>query len=506
MRWNFKGAVPVEPSAVGRLSWAPVALLMLAGPSGCGEDDVGLSSAVAAQHCQPDNAATRYVAAATGSQGEALEGTAPARTACYQLTGYGSAENTLAIDSGGAVYVAPVFTADGHGVLRSRDLGESWHVMLPEARGGHAHDKPQPYMFMDPTTDRLFYANPGEDGFVMSYSDDGAETFQKTQLMEGTLDWLKVAVGPTPDGSRDNVMYAMAPAPISTPTPIPGMAQPDFQKVERSMDGGRTWSQVGGEMLSIVPDEHGCASSEWVIYGGGVVAPDGSVYFGLRRCQHLGIAISRDQGERWEVKDVPGSAVPAYGGLLSHLDEPNLLIPEPLAVDSNGNLFALWVDPGGALRMSVSRDRADTWSQPVAVAAPDAPFVVYPAASVSADGRLALAYFGSADGVTYHAYLAETDNALDPTPTFTGVRLNSAAEPLHSQGFDVGYATILSGGDLVEIVQVRHGPNGDIWAAFAADMCPGIGADDACGDWDPAAHGGARFQAAIGRLTRGAPQ
>lgn len=479
---------------------SPWALGLLAAVSvGCGGDDTGSAGPTLAAHCLPGAMLGTYRADAAGPTGTAA-GEATGLSPCYQLTGLGSAENTLAIDAEGTVYMAPAFTEAGVGLMRSSDLGATWEVRIPGQHGGYEHDKPQPYMFMDPTTERLFYTNPGEGGYVMSFSDDGGDTFKKTTLMEGTIDWIKVAIGPLPDGSQNNAMYAMAPAPISTPSPF---TTPDFQRVERSLDGGETWTQVGGEMLSIVASENGCPGDEWVIYGGGAVASDGTVYFGLRRCQRVGVAVSRDSGETWDVRDVPGSEVPAYGGLTSHLTEPNLLVPEPLAIDGQDNLFALWVDGAGALRMAVSRDGAETFGDPVAVAAPEAPFAVYPAATFNADGHMALAYYGSPDAIAYHAYVAESLDPLADAPTFVSVRLNDEAKPLHADGFDVGYATVLSGGDLVEIVQVRYAPNGDIWAAFSADMCPGTAANDACGDWDPAAHLDARFQGAIARIAHG---
>ena len=105
-----------------------------------------------------------------------------------------------------------------------------------------------------------------------------------------------------------------------------------------------------------------CPSSEWVIYGNGLVGNDGTVYIGLRLCTTVGIAISKDEGSTWKVITVPGSTLPAFTGLLSPVTTNNLLASEPLALDSAGNLYVIWNDANSALRLSISGDGGQTWS------------------------------------------------------------------------------------------------------------------------------------------------
>jgi len=52
--------------------------------------------------------------------------------------------------------------------------------------------------------------------------------------------------------------------------------------------------------------------------------------------------------------------------------------------------------------------------------------------------------------------------------------------------------------DLVEFVQVKYAPSGDIWASFVKEMCPGE-KTSAC-TWDYALHANSVFQGAVGRL------
>lgn len=454
-------------------------------------------------HCDPDRRGIAYLATVDGAVAQPADSADPdaAPVPCIQLTGLGSAENTMAIDGDGAMYVAPVFTAEGNGILRSRDGGDSWQTVLPGDAGGADHGRAQPVMYMDPATDRVLFATPvagmtGE-GFALSLTDDGGDSWRSTTMGEGTADWLKFVSGPSTTAAAARAMYAISPAPISTPSPL--LEQPHHQQVQRSYDGGDSWETVGGEALSIVPADHGCTDSEWVIYGGGVVESSGRVHYGLRRCQRLGIATSDDDGETWSLTDVPGAELPAYGGLLSHIEMPNLLVPEPLAIDSDDNLYALWGGADGLLRIAVSTDGGERWSDALVASAPDVVHAVYPHAVTAASGTLAITYYGSVDGVRYDGYLAQSRNALDEEPTFWTVTVNDPAQPLFSDGFDVGYAALLSGGDLVEITHVRYDARGDLWAAYSKDMCPGTAQGDPC-EWDVDAHAGSHFQGAIGRM------
>jgi hypothetical protein len=418
------------------------------------------------------------------------------------MTGYSTSETSLAVLTDGTVVVAPVITPEGTGLLRSNNKGAEWQVLLPATRGGARHDRVQPIMHVDPVTQRMFFATSAGSaarGFDLSISDDAGETWRAGSVGVGTADWIKFASGPavssTPVG-YPRVLYASAPNPIST-------GFPDHQQVQRSLDGGATWQVVGGEMLSLRPADSGCAASEWIIYGGSVVTPDGALYIGLRRCTQFAVAISRDEGNTFTVRDVPGASLVAYGGILSHYDLHNLMVAEPLATDADGNLYAIWNDASDVLRMSISRDKAETWSTPISVGQPGLTNTVFADLDVKAPGTLAIAYYGSEDGgATYNGYVAESLDALAPEPTFTGVRLNPLdAPPLFEAGFDIGYREVLTGGDLVEIIQVKYAPDGDVWASFSRDMCPGQ--DRSRCTWVPEDHANGTFQLGVGRLTHG---
>jgi hypothetical protein len=141
-----------------------------------------------------------------------------------------------------------------------------------------------------------------------------------------------------------------------------------------------------------------------------------------------------------------------------------------------------------------------TWSEPVVVMDPAVTVVRYAAAAVKEPGVVAIAYYGSKDGVTLDGYVAESHNALDPAATFRSIAVNDPAEPLNTNGFESGYQVYyFNTGDGVEFVQVKYAPDGDIWASFARNMCPG-GPDAGACAWDYAAHANSMFQGVVGRI------
>lgn len=461
-----------------------------------------------AQGCDFARPATTYVATATGSR----PGGVPPLQVRYpglSRTGFGSAETSLAVARDGTLFMAPGFSAQGNGVLRSRDHGVSWQLLPLRLPSGESTNREQPFMFMDPQTQRLFVHNsvmrfrPPDfrGGYHQFYSDDLGDTWHYQLVARELRDWSKYAAGPAVTSSLDgypNVLYMAGPAPISTRF-FP-LLFPKFQSFRRSLDGGRTWQRVG--RLSLLPgDVPGLSRWEWIIFGNGVVGPDGTVYWSLRRGPQLAIAISQDEGVSWQVREVPEAPLLPFFNLLQvGFVNPNYVIGETLSVDAAGNLYVLWPDPSDRLCLSVSRDGGQTFSKPVVVSAPEVKNVAFGCATIKEPGVMAIAYYGSIDGKSHHGYVAESTNALAPEPTFQGAIVNPLDQPLYPHGFKVGYDEMLFGGDLNEIVHVRYGPNGDILASFCQRMRRGT---EKLGGWDRRAHASSKLQGVLGRLVVG---
>ena len=473
--------------------------------------DAGTATALV---CAPNRPATAYAAQPTAS----MATTSPGGTApypCLSLTGFGTSESSLGITTDGTLFVAPAYTDAGNGVARSTDEGATWQALIPTADGGGVHGRVQPFFYLDPSTNRMFFATSHTGGgFDLSWSADLGATWNYELISTDAQDWIKIFAGPaatTAPSGYTNVLYTSAPSPISTPSG--GItAPPNHQTIYKSLDGGATWQSVGGTSLTLNPSAEVtaglasasiCPSSELVIFGDGVVGSDGTVYIGYRMCTELAVAISKDEGTTWTSVVVPGSVLPTFASPLSPLGTQNLLASEPIAVDSSGNLYAVWNDANGLVHLSVSTDHGSTWSSAgtggAAVAsAPGVVKTVLSAVGVKAPGTISIAYFGSTDGKTFSGYVAESTNALAATPVFWSTTVNDPSEPFFADGFDNDYKGSLTGGDLDEFVQVKYAPSGDVWVSFLKEMCPALQTSDC--SWDYAGHANSVFQGAVGRL------
>ncbi len=472
-----------------------------------------------AQGCDLGRATTTYQAGTSSTTAAPGSDAAPV-VPCFSPTGFGGQESTIGIARDGTIFVAPAYGPNGSGLVRSNDYGKTWSQIVPSG-----HGRVQPFLYLDPSTDRLFFATSmlkapeagATTGFVLSTSSDKGATWNTEDIAPDVRDWIKIYAGPAvssqPEG-YPNVVYASAPSPISTPETVI-FPPPKYQAVYKSLNGGSSWNEVSMGALTLVAataadsgiaSSTTCPSSEWIIYGNGLVNKDGTVYIGLRMCTEVGIAISSDEGATWKVITVPGSVLPPFSSLVSPITTNNLLVSEPLAMDSDGNLYVIWNDSKNALRLSVTKDKGQTWSggaTPVVVSAPGVMATIESAVAVQSPGTIAIAYYGSTDGTKYNGYMAESLDGLDAQPVFASAIVNPESDPLFPQGFDNNYHLTIGFGDLDELVQVKYAPNGDIWATFVKEMC--IHTVSTNCTWDYKAHANSVFQGATGRLVHHSP-
>jgi hypothetical protein len=495
----------------------PGSILAVATLAGCGNgshdsskasespaDSAFTDAQLKAQSCSLDSTPAVYVAGADASSTAAGAGGVGTVIPCFQLTGQGAAETSLVVTKDGTVLYAPTFEGDQVGLLRTRDHGVTWDFSVPAFPDGKGHGRPQPYMYRDSATDRVFFSTAATGGHDLTYSDDAGKTWSYVKVANDSIDWLKIYAGPPVSSTTEgypNIVYLSAPSPTSTPI---GTLLPDHQTMYKSLDGGATYTSITPISLK-TSDVPGCDPTEWVIAGNGTVAEDGTIYQSFRRCTHLGVAVSTDEGQTWTMREVTGSSLPpadvsSLGMLVQIIDNPNWLLTEALTVDETGTLYALWPDAASTLRYSFSKDRAATWSPALVVQAPGVTKSVYGSISVKSPGHIAVSYHGSVDGTAFNGYVAESANALEAAPEFTSYVVNDPADPLFANGFDSGYAGTFSGGDLNEIINVKYAPDGDIWASFVKDMCPGIDTSTDNCTWDIMAHAKSTYQGAVARL------
>jgi hypothetical protein len=456
------------------------------------------------QSCDTSRTASTYVGTASGALPTLALASPLKLTPCASYTGMATGEISTVVDSKGTIFMGPIYNDDGLYVARSKDNGTSWDQVQPLLADGTSHVRIQPYMQIDPKTDRIFF-NTGRSsfaklslktGFDLSYTDDGGDTWSNSAIEVNSIDWGKILPGAPLTGTRTNGypnnLYFSTPTPISTPAII---INPKSQAVMKSIDGGASWNQVGS--FSIVAKDYGCPASEYVLWGDGAVAPDGTIYIGGRRCNQFALSVSKDEGKTWTVTPVPGAKLIDYKFVTNVPFDPNYIMPTPLTIDGDGNLYVVYPDDKDLLRLTISRDKGKTWTKPVVISDPKVTAVIYPAITVKKPGTIAIAYYGSSDRKKFNGYMAESVNALSALPVFKSQTINDPAKPLHPAYFDVGYLWMFLGGDLNEIVQIRYAPNGDLLTAFTEDMCP---LSNCRADWDFKAHAKSKWQAVLGRL------
>jgi hypothetical protein len=455
--------------------------------------------------CDLERPATSYTTGADKSTAASGASTGDEKIVpCLSLTGLGAAESDIVVTKTGTVLFSPSFGPDGNGVARTRDNGVTWELLVPKFEGGHG--RAQPFMNSDRTTDRIFFhssvmqfpANAGGRGFNLTWSADEGNTWNHVVTAPDGMDWAKIITGPPVTSKTDgypNVVYIAVAVPQSTVgTFIYG--EPDHIQIYKSLDGGATWNKAG--TLSLLAADTGCPAGEITILGNGVVASDGAFYLAYHHCTKFALSTSRDEGQTWTTIDIPGAATISYGMIASFVVNGNYVTPGPIGIDSEDNLYVIWPDATDILKMAVSKDRGKTWSTPVTISAPEVVGTRYQAIAVKSPGVIAIAYFGSTDSLQWNGYVAESTNALDAAPVFRSATVNKTAEPFYANGFNTGYLEMFTGGDLVEIVDVKYAPNGDIWAAFVKRMdCT---TTDATSCWNDSPNAKNTYQGAAGRL------
>jgi hypothetical protein len=238
-------------------------------------------------------------------------------TGSYEYTGYGSAESSIEIANDGTLIYSPAFSNGKTGYVTSKDHGKNWNLVIPSPNQSRA----QPVFNIH--NGRYFYWSTGIPGIQMSYSDDQGANWKKISdhLQPQNTDWVHMASGKPVMSELKNtssVMYISGPSTVSVYI-APGIG-PVKQLIAKSVDGGLNWKNTGSApTLSATQSGGACASlspavqkGEYIIWSNGLVRPNGTVIFSLRRCQSLSIAISDDEGDTWRFSDVPGSKLVPY--------------------------------------------------------------------------------------------------------------------------------------------------------------------------------------------------
>lgn len=402
------------------------------------------------------SAAPARKAVAHGANGKPAKATKAPTPKMYRL-GHGAGEPTLGITRKGNVFytassgcvtscagstesvqtVAP----GGRAVFMTDDKGKTWKDVTPGPADGvstHVFSM-DPYLYVDQTPDgnRIFDVDLTVACAILSYSDDEGATWVTNPFACGE-----------PVNDHQTVFTGK---PVTSPTVgYPKIVyycfnHPAFTKCSKSLDGG----------LNFIPTAQINNPTCSGLNGHGVTNAQGVIYLPLGSCGLPKLAISKDEGNTWNVIQVADST--ATG-------DPSV------AVDSSGNLYYLWVDEEDRLpHLSTSRNGGKSWTKPIVVSPRGVKATNLATLDVGQAGKIAIAYYGTTDPedneVGWSGYLAEGFDVLTSKPTFYTATINPPSQPFKTGKCGPGRC-----GRVLDFIDVEIAPDGTPWGAFV-DAC-----------------------------------
>lgn len=379
--------------------------------------------------------------------------------------------------------------------MMSKDHGRTWSQVRGPLTALSTSD---PYLYVDPVTDRVFQVNMGGPyggrGPVPSnvpmpvgtgtmcahiaWSDDEGANWLANPLDCGPVignDHEKLASGPFVDLRPlsadpvypDAVYYAVnkiywEPAAPPAPAPDPFNALPEEGGwMSVSFDGGATFP-LQSKMF-----DAGCQGS---LHGDIAVAPDGTVYVPHRFCPAPQVAISRDNGRDW-TQVVVGEKV----GVPDQQKNP------AMAVDKAGTVYLAWTGKDNRTHLAHSKDHGATWSDPVVASPPGVGSTLWPTMAAGDDGRIGLAYVGTEETTKgawaapnetrWHLYYTYSLDASGTDPTFVTIRATNNDDPVQRGSICVQSDKCRSGNrNLLDFIDVTMDKEGRVYVAYA-DGC-----------------------------------
>lgn len=423
----------------------------------------------------------RSVPLAAGTQafrpgGVSVRPSGPLPVAARVDVGREAAEPTIGVTSKGNIFF-PAATFDGPGVQgitrlartetrASYDNGKTWETV-----GGNDFANPpttlDPYIHVDPDTDRIFSDDLTLACSYLAFSDDEGKSFTKNPVACGlpVNDHQSIVTGKpvtsTTSGYPNIVYYC-------------GINQIADTSCARSTDGGRTFLPGGIAYVGINP------GSENIFCGGlaghTVTGRAGEVYVPRLYCDVPTVAISTNEGNTFtqvKVSDVKGQP-------FQH--------ESAMAVDSAGNTYYTWIGFDGLPRLAVSRDAGRTWAKEMVLNPPELAQANLPDLAAAGPGQIAVSFYGSANRCCYevdeeapgnrdnrHArwstYVVTTNNALATDPTFYSTTVDPRPDPSVKRACGPGRC-----GNTLDFLGVVITPKGEVWSS-SVDACTPAGGD-----------------------------
>ena len=377
------------------------------------------------------------------------------------LVGREAAEPTIAVTRGGLVFYAAAKFNDGLSpatprteILVSGDQGETWFSVQQTAPDPALSVPPttlDPYVYVDPATDRVFSVDLYGGCSLLSYTDNSGESWTNNPAACDipVNDHQTLAAGPPPAGTSTlgypSVIYYC-------------VNQVAGATCARSLDGGDTFTNAGLPAFEGVgPNGEICSS----LHGHVVVDDEGRVFLPRGCGDEVQLAVSEDGGLTWS------------RSVASNL--PSAAYHTSVAVDDAGTVYYVWWDNKDRLPyLAVSRDHGATFGPALLVAPPGVKETNFPTMDAGIAGQVVISFPGTTwddrDDNTrpWNFYVMTSTDALSEAPLFVSSTSNAPSDPIHRG--DCGPGRCAGMWDFLDIVLA---PTGDLWAA-AVDTCTAV--------------------------------
>jgi hypothetical protein len=380
--------------------------------------------------------------------------------------GHSAFEPTMGVTKkGNAFIVAGAFDTPGGAlgstsIYASYDGNKTWKNITPTVVGQKVPPTTlDPYMYVDPETNRIFSDDLLVGCSFLQWSDDEGKTWShgNPTACEAPVDDHQTLVAGNPPAGIPTVGY-------------PNVLYYCVNKVAdvqcaRSLDGGMTFGASGApafaEPVKTQPEDGSSAQTGAVcgsLHGHIITDPAGRLFLPKGHCGEPWLAVSEDGGLTWSRTKV--SRVSAAG------------IQTSVASDTAGNLYYVWWSAKNFLPyMAVSRDHGKTFGPSMLIAPPGVQAVNFPSIDAGSPGHVTVTFPGSTEEKSptrpWNSYVAVSTNALAPLPTFHSATANKVSDPVHRG------ACSSRCGNMFDFLDVVLGPNGAAWATVV-DTCTSV--------------------------------
>lgn len=371
-----------------------------------------------------------------------------------------SAEPTIGITKAGNAFVT---AADFDGlspatprtqIYASYTGDRSWRNVSPTTpvTGSYPPTTLDPYLYVDPTTGRIFSDDLTVGCSVLLWSDDQGKTWTRGNPLacDGPADDHQTLVaGPPPQGvttnGYPNVLYYCV-------NKVAG------SECARSLDGGNTFMASGTPVYTGVDPANSGARVCGGLHGHVVADRVGRIYVPKGHCGKPWLAVSEDAGQTWR-RTVVSQTIGVGGGQAS------------VAVDTSGAVYYVWWDDIDHLPyLAVSHDAGKTFGPALMIAPPGVKEVNFPTISAGRRGQIAVSFPGTTSAKVASAarpwnyYVLTSDDALSARPLFRSMTANPVSDPIHR-----GVCQNRCSG-MYDFLDIQIAPNGDVWAV-GVDTC-----------------------------------